>query len=406
HYFLDLGKLAPSIQGYLSEKDFWRPNVLSFARNMANDLHGRPITRDLDWGIPVPVEEFSTKKLYVWFEAVIGYLSASIEWAAHHAARNDGAPDAWKQWWYNPDARTYYFIGKDNIPFHTVIWPAQLLGANKLYAGANDEALNLPFDVPANEFMNMEGKKISGSRGWGVWGLDFLERYDPDPLRYYLAAVMPETRDSDWSWSDFLRRNNDELVATWGNLVNRILSFTAKNFEGAVPTLGELDQTDQALLDQIDHAFEPVGQQINACKFRSALADIMALARETNKYVDEKAPWFSIKTDRARTATTLYVAIRAIDSLKVLFAPFLPFTCNQLNTMLGYGGDLFGRQIVNEYQEPTGSHTGLTYDRSSIDVHWQPSQIPAGQKLGSIAPLFKKLDEKIVEEERLRIAPK
>src|SRR5512135_3622204 len=375
HYFLDLGKLAPSIQDYLSEKDFWRPNVLSFARNMANDLHGRPITRDLDWGIPVPVEEFSTKKLYVWFEAVIGYLSASIEWAAHHAARNDSAPDAWKQWWYNPDARTYYFIGKDNIPFHTVIWPAQLLGANKLYAGANDEALNLPFDVPANEFMNMEGKKISGSRGWGVWGLDFLERYDPDPLRYYLAAVMPETRDSDWSWSDFLRRNNDELVATWGNLVNRILSFTAKNFEGAVPTPGELDQTDQALLDQIDQAFEPVGQQINACKFRSALADIMALARETNKYVDEKAPWFSIKTDRARTATTLYVAIRAIDSLKVLFAPFLPFTCNQLNTMLGYGGDLLGQQIVNEYQEPTGSHTGLTYDRSSIDVYWQPSQI-------------------------------
>jgi methionyl-tRNA synthetase len=406
HYFFDLGKLSPAIQDYLSHKDFWRSNVIGFARNMAIDLHGRPITRDLDWGIPVPVKDFSEKKLYVWFEAVIGYLSASIEWAAHNAARNNGTPDTWKQWWFDQDARTYYFIGKDNIPFHTVIWPAQLLGANKLYAGANDEGLNLPFDVPANEFMNMEGQKISGSRGWGVWGLDFLERYDPDPLRYYLTAVMPETRDSDWSWSDFLRRNNDELVATWGNLVNRILSFTTKNYEGAVPQPGELDQIDRAILDQIDRAFEPIGEAINQCKFRSALADVMALAREVNKYVDEKAPWFSIKTDRARTATTLYVAIRAIDSLKVLFAPFLPFTCDRLHHMLGYNEDTLGKQIVEEYTEQSGSHTGLTYDRSSINLTWKPSEIKAGQKLGSIAPLFKKLEEKIVEEERNRIAPK
>jgi methionyl-tRNA synthetase len=401
HYFFDLGKLSPSIQEYLSHKDFWRSNVIGFARNMAIDLHGRPITRDLDWGIPVPVKDFSEKKLYVWFEAVIGYLSASIEWA-----KNNGTPDAWKEWWFDQDARTYYFIGKDNIPFHTVIWPAQLLGANKLYAGANDEALNLPFDVPANEFMNMEGKKISGSRNWGVWGLDYLERYDADPLRYYLTALMPETRDSDWSWSDFLRRNNDELVATWGNLVNRILSFTSKNFDNAIPQPAELDQTDRALLDQIDRAFEPIGEAINQCKFRSALADVMALAREANKYVDEKAPWFSIKTDRARTATTLFVAIRAIDSLKVLFAPFLPFTCDRLHHMLGYNEDTLGKQIVEEYQEQSGSHTGLTYDRSSINLQWKPSAIEAGQKLGSIAPLFKKLDEKIVEEERNRIAPK
>jgi methionyl-tRNA synthetase len=401
HYFLDLGKLSPSIQEYLSHKDFWRSNVIAFARHMAIELHGRPITRDLDWGIPVPVADFAEKKLYVWFEAVIGYLSASIEWA-----KNNGTPDAWKQWWFDQDARTYYFIGKDNIPFHTVIWPAQLLGANKLYAGANDEALNLPFDVPANEFMNMEGQKISGSRGWGVWGLDFLERYDADSLRYYLTAVMPETRDSDWSWSDFLRRNNDELVATWGNLVNRILSFTAKNYDGTLPQPGELAQIDRALLDQIDRAFEPIGEEINQCKFRSALADVMALARDVNKYVDEKAPWFSIKTDRARTATTLFVAIRAIDSLKILFAPFLPFTCDRLHQMLGYNTDTLGKQIVEEYKEQSGLHTGLTYNRSSIDLQWKPSTIEAGQKLGSIAPLFKKLDEKIVEEERLRIAPK
>jgi len=399
HFFLDLGKLAPAIRNYLNTgKDFWRSNVLSFARNMTTDLHGRPITRDLDWGIPVPIDGWPGKCLYVWFEAVIGYLSASIEWA-----KNNGTPDAWKKWWYDPDAHTYYFIGKDNIPFHTVIWPGQLLGASKLYAGPNDEALNLPYDVPANEFMNLEGRKISGSRNWAVWGLRYLDTYEPDPLRYYLTAQMPESKDTDWSWGDFWRRNNDELVATWGNLVNRIVSFTAKHFDGAVPQPGALDEADTQLLDRIDQAFDPIGDEINLCKFKAALNDVMALARDANKYVDDKAPWFSIKTDRARTATTLYVALRAIDSLKVLFAPFLPFTGQRLHQMLGYTGDLFGRQIINEYQEPTRSHIGLTYDSSTITVHWQPSELPIGQKFGVVAPLFKKLDEKIVELERAKL---
>ena len=399
HYFLDLGKLAPAIEKYLSEgKDFWRPNVLAFTRNIVAELHGRPITRDLDWGIPVPLDGTEGKCLYVWFEAVIGYFSASIEWA-----KNNGTPDAWKEWWYDPAARTYYFIGKDNIPFHTVIWPGQLLGANKLYAGPNDEALNLPYDVPANEFMNMEGRKISGSRNWGVWGHKYLETYDPDPLRYYLTAVMPETRDSDWNWNDYLRRNNDELVATWGNLVNRIVSFTNKHYDGAVPQPDQLDEADRALLDRVESAFTTIGDLINLCKFKAALAETMAVARDVNKYVDDKAPWFSIKTDRVRTATTLYVALRAIDSLKVLFAPFLPFTCQRLHTMLGYSGDLFGKQIVTEYAEATRNHFGLTFDRASITERWQPSALPMGQKFGAVAPLFKKLDEKIVDEERAKL---
>ncbi|HTP06649.1 MAG TPA: methionine--tRNA ligase [Anaerolineae bacterium] len=399
HYFIDYGKLAPAIQDYLSRgKEFWRSNVLAFTRNIVAELRGRPVTRDLDWGIPVPIEGWEGKCLYVWYEAVIGYLSASIEWA-----RNNGHLEDWKQWWYQPKARTYYFIGKDNIPFHTVFWPGQLLGASKLYAGPNDEALNLPYDVPANEFMNMEGKKISGSRNWGVWGLDYLSRYDPDPLRYYLTVQMPESKDTDWSWGDYWRRNNDELVATWGNLVNRIVSFTARHFDGAVPHPGALDEVDTQLLAQVDLAFEPIGEQINLCKFKAALADAMALARDVNKYVDEKAPWFSIKTDRERTATTLYATLRAIDSLKVLFAPFLPFTSQRLHAMLGYSGDLFGKQIVNEYQESTRAHRGLTYDGSAIDVRWQPSALPIGQKFGAVAPLFKKLDEKIVEEERSKL---
>lgn len=399
HYFLDLGKLAPAINEYLSHgKEFWRPNVLAFTRNIVSELRGRPITRDLDWGIPVPIEGTEGKCLYVWFEAVIGYFSASIEWA-----KNNQTPEAWKEWWYDPEARTYYFIGKDNIPFHTVIWPGQLLGANKLYAGPADEALNLPYDVPANEFMNMEGRKISGSRNWGVWGHKYLETYDPDPLRYYLTAVMPETRDSDWNWNDYLRRNNDELVATWGNLVNRIVSFTNKHYEGAVPQPDQLDETDRALLERVEGAFTPIGDLINACKFKAALAEVMAVARDVNKYVDEKAPWFSIKTDRVRTATTLYVALRAIDSLKVLFAPFLPFTCQRLHAMLGYSGDVFGQQIINEYAEATRSHLGLTFDRDSITERWQPSVLPVGQKFGTVAPLFKKLDEKIVDEERAKL---
>jgi methionyl-tRNA synthetase len=400
HYFLDYGKLAPAIQDYLSQgKDFWRSNVLSFTRNIVTELRGRPITRDLDWGIPVPIEGWEGKCLYVWFEAVIGYLSASIEWA-----RNNGQPEAWKKWWYEPAARTYYFIGKDNIPFHTVFWPGQLLGAGKLYGGPDDEALNLPYDVPANEFMNMEGKRISGSRNWGVWGLDYLSRYDPDPLRYYLTMQMPESKDTDWSWGDYWRRNNDELVATWGNLVNRCMSLAVKHFNSEVPQPGPLDEIDTQLLSQIDRAFEPIGEQINLCKFKAALGDIMALARDVNKYVDDKAPWFSIKADRERTATTLYATLHAIDSLKTMFAPFLPFTCQRLHTMLGYNGDLFGTQIIAEYHESTRAHRGLTYDASSIDVRWQPSALPIGQKFGAVAPLFKKLDEKIIEEERSKLS--
>ncbi|MFO7943002.1 MAG: methionine--tRNA ligase, partial [Anaerolineales bacterium] len=219
HFYLDLGGLQSEIVDFLKEReDYWRSNVVrqSLGQILTEGLHGRPITRDLKWGIPVPVDGWEDKRLYVWFEAVIGYLSASIEWAKLHG----GNPDAWYDWWYAEDSRTYYFIGKDNIPFHAVIWPAELAGAGEsfgeLFDGTKGQTLTLPYDVPANEFLNMEGKKISGSRGWVIDTLDFLSRYDPDPLRYYLTAIMPETRDSDWNWHEFIARNNNELVATWG----------------------------------------------------------------------------------------------------------------------------------------------------------------------------------------------
>ena len=400
HFYLDLSAFAGELDRWLSQgKQFWRPQVLNFARNMVREgLQPRPITRDLDWGIPVPIEGWEGKCLYVWFEAVIGYLSATIEWA-----KNQGDPDAWKDWWYDPSARTTYFIGKDNIVFHAVIWPAQLMGTQRLYEEDERKRLNLPWNVPANEFFNIEGRKISGSRNWAVWVDDFLTRYDPDPLRYYLTAVAPETRDTDFSWSDFLRRNNDELVATWGNLVNRVLTFAYKHFDHRIPTPGLMDRADVTLLAQIDSAFKPIAESYELCRFRAALRDTMALARELNVYLDAKAPWFQIKRDKQVAATTIYVALRAIDSLKTLFAPVLPFTCQQLHQMLGYDGSIFGAQRIQEYHESEKSHLALTFDADAMTERWEPSQLPVGQPLQKPRPLFKKLDESIVQEELARM---
>jgi len=402
HFFLDLPKLA---QAGLSEwlqqaKEHWRPNVINFARNYVGEgLQGRPITRDLEWGIPVPVSGWEGKCLYVWFEAVIGYFSASIEWA-----HNQGRPEAWKHWWYNPTAKTLYFIGKDNIPFHAVIWPAELMGVERLYEDDPSKRLNLPYDVPANEFMNLEGRGMSGSRNWAVWMDEALDRYDPDALRYYLTVAMPETRDTDWLWDDFVRRNNDELVATWGNLVNRALTFAYKRFDGQVPTPGPLEDVDTQLLTQIESGFEPIGQLIAGCKFRAALREAMALAREANRYLEEKGPWFQIKESPETAGTTIYVALRAIDSLKVLFAPFLPFSSERLHQYLGYEGPLFGRSYTATFEEEGGRvHEALCYDPSEATGEWKASELPPNQALRRPKPLFRKLDESVSSEERARL---
>ncbi len=400
HFFLDLAKLAPEIQKFLSSgKEKWRPNVLRFARNMIEEgLHGRPITRDLDWGIPLPESGWEGKRLYVWFEAVIGYLSASIEWAGSRSE-----PDAWKDWWYDPEALTYYFIGKDNIPFHAVIWPAQLIGASRLYAGAKDGALNLPTDVPANEFMNLEGKKISGSRNWAVWGLDAVERYGPDPVRYYLTVNMPESRDTDWDWADFQRRNNDELVATWGNLANRVLTFSYRNWDGRVPEPGELRAEDNELLAKADQAFANVGPLFEAVQLRAALGDAMALAGEANRYLDQQAPWFQIKTDTAAASKTIFTALRVIDSLKTLLAPVIPFSSEELHAGFGYRGRLFGTQRIEERTDSLGTRPVLIYDPAGAAGKWEPSQLQPGQPLAEPKPLFRKLLPEIVDQERARL---
>ena len=405
HFYLDLGALQPQIVEFLKQREeYWRPNVLrqSLGQILAQDLHGRAITRDLKWGVPVPVPGWEEKRLYVWFEAVIGYLSAAIEWAAI-----TGDENSWKDWWYNKDSRAYYFIGKDNIPFHAVIWPAELAGVGNKFGALFDEddehELVLPYDVPANEFLNMEGKKISGSRNWVVDGLDFLSRYDPDPLRYYLTANMPETRDADWEWSEFVARNNNELVATWGNLVNRVLAFAHKNWDGIVPDPGELRPEDQAILKVIEDGFEKVGDLYDRVKLRVALTETMRLAGDVNKYLDDKAPWFEIKEDKENAGKTIYTAIRAIDSLKILFAPVLPFTCEQLHQILGYEKPLFGEQYTEEINDNLGTHTVLRYREGDVCCDWQPSDIKAGHLFNKPKPLFKKLEPEVAEEELERL---
>jgi methionyl-tRNA synthetase len=405
HYFLDLGTLQGDIAEFLRAREsYWRPNVLRQSLGQINTegLRGRPITRDLSWGIPVPVEGWDEKCLYVWFEAVIGYLSASIEWSKIH-----GDPEAWRAWWKDQEAKTLYFIGKDNIPFHAIIWPAELAGAGGTfdahYDQGKEEPFVLPYDVPANEFLNLEGKKISGSRNWAVWGLDFLTRYDPDSLRYYLTSVMPETRDADWDWDEFYHRNNDELVATWGNLANRVLSFAYKHWEGVVPEPGELTQEDHDLLKAVEKGFEIVGAEIEAVRLRSALAEAMRLASEVNKYLDTSAPWKVIKEDKAAAGRAIFVAMKAIDSLKMLFAPFLPFTSNALHHYLGYDGQLFGRQYTETFEDAVGTHEALLYDPSEAIGKWEKSDLQPGKAFRKPEPLFKKLDINIVEEERQRL---
>ena len=405
HFYLDLGNLQPAIVDFLQQREsYLRPNVIrqSLGQILAEDLHGRAITRDLDWGIPVPIEGWDGKRLYVWFEAVIGYLSASIEWA-----QLGGHPQAWHDWWYEPRAKSFYFIGKDNIPFHAIIWPGQLVGAgewfSKIYEEKDYGSLVLPYNIPANEFMNLEGKKISGSRNWAIWGLDFLERYEPDALRYYLTANMPESKDTDWDWQDFLNRNNNELVATWGNLANRVISFAHKNWDGHAPVPGELRPADEQILHVVGTGFETIANHIESVNLRAGLAEAMRLAAEVNKYLDVTAPWFEIKTDKTAAGTSIFTALKAIDSLKILFAPYLPFSSEQLHKILGYKEPLFGEQYTKTVHDNLGDHVVLRYNPINATGTWQASQLQPGVEILKPHPLFTKLDEEIVASERARL---
>ena len=408
HFFIDFSKLEPQVLNFLRERTgYMRETVLgeSLRKIEAEGLKPRPITRDLDWGIPVPVEGWDDKRIYVWFEAVIGYLSAAVEWA-----KISGQPEIWKNWWVNPSAKAFYFIGKDNIFFHTALWPAELMGAGGQFLrifSEEDGDLTLPYDVPANQFMNLEGQKISGSRNWAVWGRDALTRYDPDALRYYLTVNMPENHDSDWDWKEFVAKNNGELVATWGNLANRVLSFSYKHWDGFVPSIdpAALRPADLDLLAGIDAGFKTVGDLLDAVKLRAALQEAFRLASTVNQYLDQMAPWQAVKTNKDGAALTIYTALKAIDSLKIIFAPFLPFTCEKLNGFFGCKTPLFGEPYTETVKDSLGEHTVLRYKASACGAvgQWKPSELKPGAKLEQPAALFKKLEDSLIEEERARL---
>ena len=404
HLFLDLPAFADRLEEWLSQQHEWRPNVRNFSLGLVRELKLRAMTRDIDWGVPVPVDGYpeETKRIYVWFDAVIGYLSASVEWA-----HNRGTPDAWREWWQNPDARHFYFMGKDNIVFHSVIWPSMLLGYGEGgELGAGRGTLHLPTNVVASEYLTMEGKKASTSRNIAIWVADFLSRYDPDPLRYYLTAAGPETQDTDFTWEEFVRRNNDELLANWGNLVNRTLVSAYRNF-GEVPSPGELTDGDRRLLDAVAAGFDEIGAQIEQVRFRAAIAEAMRISSLANQYVAEQAPWALVKTDRERAATVVYVALRCVDSLKTLLGPFLPFTSQVVHELLGYDGDLAGPlEFRTETEDDGSAHEVLTGEYTGAVGSWTPSELPPGQALREPRPLFRKLPPETAAEELARLGLK
>jgi methionyl-tRNA synthetase len=369
HFFFKLSAFQTPLLDWVKKQKHWRPNVLNFTKRYIEDgLKDRAITRDLDWGIDIPVSGFENKRIYVWFEAVIGYLSASKEWAN---TTND--PEAWRAFWQQKETKIYNFLGKDNIPFHTIIWPAMLMGIGEF---------NLPYDIPANEFLNLEGYQLSTSRNWAVWIPEYLQKYNAEQLRYYLSANMPETGDSDFSWKDFVRRNNDELVATFGNLVHRVLTLTYRNFDGLIPKPSTLTENQEQFLAKVNSLFLEATQQLEQCHFRSALTQAMSIAQEANRFLEISAPWKILKTDKKAAGTTMWVAISAINCLKIALYPFLPSTSARLHNMLGF------TNVIEE--------NSWTWISSEIDL-------PPGQQLINPEPLFDKFEDEMAEEESRKL---
>lgn len=321
HFFLKLSLLEDQLASWLDEKEGWRPHVINWAKSFVKDgLQDRAITRDLDWGIEIPVDDLgSGKKIYVWFEAVIGYLSASKEWA-----KNNGNEKEWAEWWNNESAETYYFIGKDNVPFHAVIWPSILLAY---------EGLNLPTNVPANQYILVKGEKASASRGVGKTLQEYLDEWNPDALRYALASALPEQSDTEISEDEMIRRNNEELVAAWGNLVQRVFTQIQNNFS-KISEIDEADEVDKKLLKEMSESYEIVGQLIEKVELKAALQESMRYVSKVNGYLNETEPWKVIKENEKRAGRILYTALEAIDSCANLLYPFMPSTSDLVRSAI------------------------------------------------------------------------
>ena len=365
HLMFKLSAFQKQLEQWVEAKDDWRANVRNQTLGFLGEgLHDRAVTRDIEWGVPIPFDGFDKKRVYVWFEAVIGYLSATKAWA-----HESDQPDLWEDFWHDGSAESYYFQGKDNIPFHTVLWPAMLIGYGNL---------NLPTDVVANEYLNLDGQGFSSSRNWAVWLPDYLERYEVDPLRFYLASIMPETSDSDFTWEGFLASNNNVLVATLGNFVHRTLSMTVRNFDGQVPEPGDLSAEDVEALAACDATLADVSESINQRKFRRGLYQAMELARIGNRYLDATEPWKTVRTNPEQAATTLWISLNIIATLRTVFYPFIPFSCEKMHQLLGFDGE------------------------ASSDG-WKRRTIEPGSALPTPKPLFRKLEPEIVEEEKQRL---
>ncbi len=406
HFFLDLPALADALGSWLQTRTDWRPNVLRFSLNLLEDIKPRAMTRDIDWGVPVPLpgwEDNPSKKLYVWFDAVIGYLSASIEWA-----RRTGDDDAWRAWWTDPAAESFYFMGKDNVTFHAQIWPAELLGYDGKGAKGGEPGtfgeLQLPTEIVSSEFLTMEGRKFSSSRQHVIYVRDVLSRYSADSLRFYLSAAGPETQDTDFTWSEFVRRNNDELVAAWGNLVNRSLSFTAKNF-GEIPEAVDLTDVDRALLARTEAAYAEVGGHLDRSRMKPAINAAMATVAEANKYLSESAPWKLRESDPHRARTILHVALQAVSDCNTILAPFLPHAAQQVHQLLGRDGVLAPQPELVEVDDLDGgpSYPILTGGYATAGG-WERNLVKPGTRVEPPTPLFAKLDPSVVEEELERMA--
>jgi methionyl-tRNA synthetase len=403
HFFLDLPAFAEALGSWLQARTDWRPNVLRFSMNLVDELQPRAITRDLDWGVPIPLDGWSgrdDKRIYVWFDAVIGYLSASVEWA-----RRTGDPDAWRRWWQNPDARSYYFMGKDNIVFHSVIWPSMLLG----YDGRGSRggtpgdlgALDLPTEVVSSEYLTMEGRKFSSSRSVVIYVRDFLARYDADALRYYIAVAGPESHDTDFTWSEFLRRNNDELVAGWGNLVNRTLTMVAQNV-GSIPAAGELTDADRTLLSTGTTAFGAIGDLLARNRQKAAATEAMRVVADGNRYLSAQAPW-ALGPDRERVATVLHVALKIVQDCNTLLTPFLPHAAQRVHELLGGQGRWSDEpQVRTVSEDGNDDYPVITGDYDGAAT-WASRPLAVGTPIAPPKPVFAKLDKSIVEEELARL---
>ena len=424
HFFLDLPSLAEALKVWLDDREAtgtWRPNVIKFSQNLLKDVRPRAMTRDIDWGIPVPLDGWRdqrTKRLYVWFDAVIGYLSASIEWA-----RRVGDEERWREWWSEEsDASSYYFQGKDNITFHSQIWPAELLAYAGRGAKGGEPGVfgtpTLPTEVVASEFMTMEGKQFSSSRGVVIYVGDMLSRYQPDALRYFICAAGPENQDSDFTWAEFVQRTNSELVAGWGNLVNRTASMIAKSF-GEIPAPGPLEPVDQEILDEVARGFDTVGDLIAHHRQKAGIAEAMRIVGEVNTYVSRTEP-FKLKGEdqRERLGTVLHTLAQCVHDCNTILAPFLPHASNRVWATFGGEGEFMPMPRI-EHVEDLGPVTTAAVDPSiasdelrvypiitgeySSTPRWERRPVTVGAPVAKPTPVFVKLDPCVVEEEMARM---